>query len=79
MLRSTFYTWKMRILVVTDSGFVALSRVKNYKDFLIEPLSLDRLAKISKSLSLKPRLEEEKRVDIIIKNTLDLYKHLFRN
>ena len=69
----------MRILVVTDSGFVALSRVKNYKDFLIEPLSLDRLAKISKSLSLKPRLEEEKRVDIIIKNTLDLFKHLFRN
>ena len=59
--------------------FVALSRVKNYKDFLIEPLSLDRLAKISKSLSLKPRLEEEKRVDIIIKNTLDLFKHLFRN
>ena len=56
--------------------FVALSRVKNYKDFLIEPFTLDRLQKISKSVSLQPRLNEEKRLCIIANNTINLYKDI---
>jgi len=57
--------------------FVALSRVKNYKDFLIEPFSLDRLKNISKSISLKPRQDEEKKIEIICKKTSEIYKDLF--
>ena len=40
--------------------FVALSGLKNVQDFLIETFCLHRLSKISESVSLKPRLEEEK-------------------
>ena len=44
---------------------VALSRVKNYKDFLIEPFCRDRFKKISKTSSLFPRLEEENRINLL--------------
>jgi ATP-dependent DNA helicase PIF1 len=49
--------------------FVALSRVKNYKDFLIEAFCRDRLEKISQSSSLGPRLKEEARIEKILSNT----------
>ena len=57
--------------------YVALSRLKNFKDFLIKPFSLERLKKLSQSKSLKPRLDEELRVDVLIKETYDKYYHLF--
>ena len=43
-------------------AFVALSRVKNYTDFIIQPFPLDRLTKIKNSTSLKPRVNEEHRI-----------------
>jgi hypothetical protein len=57
--------------------YVALSRIKNFKDFLIKPFSLERIKKLSQSKSLKPRLDEELRVDVLIKETYDKYYHLF--
>jgi hypothetical protein len=57
--------------------YVALSRLKNFKDFLIKPFSLERLKKLSQSKSLKPRLDEELRLDVLIKETYDRYYHLF--
>ena len=57
--------------------FVALSRVKNYKDFIIAPFSLERLQKISRSSNLKPRMEEEKRILDIFQNTMKYHQNLF--
>ena len=51
--------------------YVALSRLKCFKDFLIQPFTLERLQKLSKSTSLKPRQNEELRIKNIIKKTLD--------
>jgi ATP-dependent exoDNAse (exonuclease V) alpha subunit len=56
--------------------FVALSRLSNYKDFLIYPFTLDRLIKISESTCLKPRLDEEKRIKDMEIKTRNLYRHL---
>ena len=56
--------------------FVALSRLKNYKDFLIKPFTLERLNKISQSISLQPRIEEEKRISLIVNKTLSDYAFL---
>ena len=43
-------------------AYVALSRVRSLKDLLIEPMSLDRLHAVSKTLNFKFRLEEENRL-----------------
>ena len=56
--------------------FVALSRVKNYKDFIIAPFSLERLQKISQFSNLKPRIEEENGIDKIFKKTVVNYHYL---
>ena len=56
--------------------FVALSRLKNFKDFLIKPFTLERLNKISQSISLKPRLDEEKRIYQIVHKTLNEFSFL---
>jgi hypothetical protein len=45
---------------------VALSRLKNFHNFLNMPFSLERLQKLSKSKSNIPRLEEEIRLDSLI-------------
>ena len=45
--------------------FVALSRVKNNRDFIIAPFSLERIQKISQSSNLKPRIVGENRIDEI--------------
>jgi ATP-dependent DNA helicase PIF1 len=57
-------------------AFVALSRVKNYKDFIVQPFPLDRLTKIKNSTSLKPRVSEEHRMKKIIDDTLLNYHFL---
>ena len=46
-----------------DLTFQGLSRVKNYKDFMMIPFSRDRLAKIKKSKGLEPGKYEEERMD----------------
>jgi hypothetical protein len=51
--------------------FVALSRLKKFTDFLIQPFSLERLQKLSQSTMLKPRLEEEKRIKEIENKTVE--------
>ena len=56
--------------------YVALSRLRNFKDFLIKPFSLERLKKLSKSKSLEPRLAEEIRLDALIKSTFDKYFYI---
>ena len=56
--------------------FVALSRVKNYKDFIIVQITLERLQKISRSSNLKPRMEEEKRIVEVFRNTLNFHQNL---
>ena len=53
--------------------YVALSRLKNFHDFLIMPFALERLQKLNKSKSLVPRLEEEKRLELLTQNTLKKY------
>lgn len=58
-------------------AFVALSRVKTYKDFLIQPFSLERLTKIKNSASLAPRVKEEKRIKSIVEKTLHKFNNLY--
>ncbi len=55
--------------------FVALSRLKKFKDLLLNPISYDRLSDISKSVSLKPRREEEKRLDILVLKNLNDFNY----
>ena len=53
--------------------FVASSRVKNYKNFMIEPFSLERLQKISQSKNLNQRVVEEIRINEIFNKTIKNY------
>ena len=64
---------KERSLVIT---FVALSRVKNYKDFMIEPFSLERLHKLSLLKNLNPRVVEEIRISEILNKTITNYEKM---
>jgi hypothetical protein len=57
--------------------FVALSRVKNVKDFLIPPFPLDRLTKIKNSKMLEIGVNEEKRIYQIVNKTHEKYQFLF--
>ena len=56
--------------------FVALSRVKKFKDFIIKSFPLDRISKIKDSTSLKPRVLEEKRIETLIGKTKTDFKGL---
>ena len=51
--------------------YVTLSRLKCFHDFLIQPFTLERLQKLCKLTSLKPRQNEELRIKKKIKKTLD--------
>ncbi len=57
-------------------AFVALSRVKKFNDFLIQPFTLDRLTKIKNSTSLAPRVKEEKRKHTVVEKTINKYSNL---
>jgi hypothetical protein len=50
--------------------------VKNLKDFLIYPLTLDGLTKIKNSSVLMARTKEEERIKKIVDKTLNI-SHLF--
>ena len=58
--------------------FVALSRVRKFTDFLIKSFCLDRLIKIKNSIMLKPRQDEEKRIEYLIIQTLSNFEFLYR-
>ena len=49
--------------------FVALSRVKKIEDLIVEPMTMERLQAPKKSCNLKYRLQEEKRLDDLAKET----------
>jgi ATP-dependent exoDNAse (exonuclease V) alpha subunit len=53
--------------------YVALSRLRNFNDFLIMPFSLERLQKFSNSKCLQPRLLEETRINDLVKSTYNTY------
>jgi ATP-dependent DNA helicase PIF1 len=57
-------------------SYVALSRVKNFSDFLIEPFPLDRFLKIKQSSALNERTTEENRINTIISQTLNQFDFL---
>ena len=57
-------------------AFVALSRVKKFNDFLIQPFTLDRLTKIKNSTSLAPRIKEEKRILTLVEKTINKFTEL---
>jgi ATP-dependent DNA helicase PIF1 len=46
-------------------AFVALSRVKNINDLVVEPCDFTRLSRLKDYPSLKKRLEEERRLDVL--------------
>ena len=50
--------------------FVAFSRVKHFKDFLVCPFTLERFTKISESASLAARLKEDIRLESLTKKTM---------
>jgi hypothetical protein len=56
--------------------FVALSRVRHINDLLLQPFTFERLQKIAKSESLRPRLKEEARLDQLILKTHEIMKNL---
>ena len=49
--------------------FVALSRVKKIEDLIVEPMTMERLQAPKKSCNLKYRLQKEKRLDDLAKET----------
>lgn len=53
--------------------FVALSRFKNINDFLIKPFPFQRIDSIKNHKSLKPRLEEELRIEQLVVETKRKY------
>ena len=56
--------------------FVALSRLRYYKDFIIKPDPLERLKKIKLSASLATRLAEECRIiQKMTETTIDSYSY----
>ena len=57
-------------------SYVALSRVKNFSDFLIEPFPLDRFLKIKQSSALNERTTEENRINTIISQTFNQFDFL---
>ena len=57
--------------------FVALSRLKKITDLLLNPIPFERLTNISKSKSLGPRIIEENRLERLIKDNLENFKHLY--
>ena len=54
-------------------GFVALSRFKSIHDFVIEPITFQRLLKINNHKSLPLRLNEEKRLNKLVQLTKNKY------
>ena len=59
--------------------FVALTRFKSISDFLIMPCTLERLQKLNTHPSLKPRLEEEKRIEGLVTKTKNFLKKKYKS
>ena len=55
---------------VTGMTYVALSRVRNLSDLVLEPLTFERLQAAKKSPNLQYRLSEEQRLDRLSQKTL---------
>ena len=76
-------TLKSGVIDLTEHGrnlgssYIQLTRFKNFNDFLIQPFSYKRITKIIKnSKLLLPRIEVEKILEIMTRNTLNILSHL---
>jgi len=62
------------------SSYVQLTRFQNIKQFLVMPFPFSRITtQIKKSISLKPRMAEEERLNTLAQNTLITYSYLLLN
>ena len=59
--------------------FIALTRLKKFKDFIIKPFTMKCLNKISQSTSFKTRLEEKLRISGIIDKTILLFLFFYNS
>ena len=62
------------------SSYVQLARFQNIKQFLVMPFPFSRITtQIKKSISLKPRIAEEERLNTLAQNTLITYNYSILN
>ena len=60
---------------VAGLSYVAISRVRNVSNCVIEPMSFERLQSIKKSTNFLYRIEEEQRLRNLAQLTLHKYKN----
>ena len=61
----------------TGLTFVCLSRAKNIRDLVVEPMAFDRLSRLGESPTLKARLNEEVRLRQLSVDTIRRYTNVF--
>ena len=61
----------------TGLTFVCLSRAKNIRDLIVEPMAFDRLSRLGESPTLKARLNEEVRLRQLSVDTIRRYTNVF--
>ena len=54
-------------------AYVAVSRVKNLQDLIIEPMTLERLQAVKKSSNFQFRIQEEARLHNLFEATVNKY------
>ena len=58
---------------IAGLAYVALSRVKNLQDLIIEPMTLERLQAVKKSSNFHFRIQEEARLHNLFEATVNKY------
>ena len=61
----------------TGLTFVCLSRAKNIRDLVVEPMAFDRLSRLGESPTLKARMDEEVRLRQLALDTVSRYLGVF--
>ena len=61
----------------TGLTFVCLSRAKNIRDLVVEPMAFDRLSRLRESPTLKARMDEEVRLRQLALDTVSRYLGVF--
>lgn len=59
--------------------YVALSRVKKFKNILIKPVPFERLRSIGNCVGMHHRMEEDARLNVLKLKTRKKYDFLFKN
>ena len=71
---------RVLLQAVVDLGvkeFVCLSRAKNIRDLVVEPMAFDRLSRLGESPTLKARMDEEVRLRQLALDTVSRYLGVF--